>query len=205
MPVAAQPDRADEGVASSDAAPAPVALPTVTPTPAPVVAAAPAPVDDLSPEHAAVLASLKDWGPAPELGNEVWINSAPLRLTDLRGQVVIVEFWTYACINCRNVIPAMREWYAEYHDQGLEIIGVHTPEFSFERELPNVEAAMAELGVTWPVAIDNDKETWRAYANHYWPAMYLVDKAGHVRHLKIGEGQYEHTEQIIQALLAESF
>ena len=101
------------------------------------------------------------------------------------------------------MIPSVREWYTEYADQGLEIIGVHTPEFDYEKELSNVQAAVESLDVTWPVAIDNEWQTWRAYNNRYWPAMYIIDKSGNLRHLKIGEGQYDHTEAIIQALLAE--
>ena len=101
------------------------------------------------------------------------------------------------------MIPSVREWYEKYGDDGLEIIAVHTPEFSYEKDLDNVRAAVERLGVTWPVAIDNDWKTWRSYHNRYWPAMYLVDKAGNIRHLKIGEGQYARTEEIIRALLAE--
>jgi hypothetical protein len=101
------------------------------------------------------------------------------------------------------VIPSVREWYTKYKEQGLEIVGVHTPEFNYEKDLDNVQAAIKRLGVVWPVAIDNDWITWRAYRNHFWPAMYLIDKAGNIRHLKIGEGHYAHTEAIIQALLAE--
>jgi len=101
------------------------------------------------------------------------------------------------------VIPSVREWDQKYRDEGLVIIGVHTPEFKYERDLANVQQAVAELGVTWPVALDNDWTTWRAYSNRYWPAMYLIDKRGDIRHLKIGEGGYAHTEAIIQALLAE--
>ena len=101
------------------------------------------------------------------------------------------------------MIPSVREWYTKYADQGLEIIGVHTPEFAFEKDIDNVRAAVDRLGVTWPVAIDNDWKTWRSYYNRYWPAMYIIDKAGNIRHLKIGEGQYAETEAVIAALLAE--
>jgi hypothetical protein len=101
------------------------------------------------------------------------------------------------------VIPSVRGWYEEYADDGLEIIGVHTPEFKYEYDVNNVRQAIVDLGVNWPVAIDNEWTTWRAYNNRYWPAMYLIDKAGNIRYLKIGEGQYEQTEEIIQALLAE--
>ncbi len=152
----------------------------------------------------ALLAQLPSRGPAPELTNDTWFNSAPLRLADLRGKVVMVEFWTYGCINCQHVIPALQGWHATYADDGLVILGIHTPEFRYEAEPANVEAALAQYGVTWPVALDNDKTTWRAYANRYWPAMYLIDKAGNLRYLAIGEGQYAHTEAVIQALLAEA-
>lgn len=102
------------------------------------------------------------------------------------------------------MIPSVREWYKKYAADGLVIIGVHTPEFAYEKDLANVQAAINELGVTWPVAIDNEKVTWRAYANHYWPAAYLIDKRGQIRFLKIGEGHYDYTERVIQALLAEA-
>ena len=101
------------------------------------------------------------------------------------------------------MIPSVREWYEQYQDQGLEIIGVHTPEFKYEHHLPNVEAAVADLDVTWPVTLDNERTTWRAYQNRYWPAMYLVDKQGNIRFAKFGEGQYDVTEAVIQLLLAE--
>lgn len=150
-----------------------------------------------------LLTGLPALGAAPELHNEIWLNSAPLQLAALRGKVVMVEFWTFGCINCRNMNPWVRAWHEQYADDGLVVIGVHTPEFAYEQEIANVQAAMTELGVTWPVAIDNDKVTWRAYANHYWPAAYLIDKQGQIRLLKIGEGQYDYTERVLQALLAE--
>lgn len=190
------------------ASPAPDDAPAIrlpTPTPAPVEAGHPADTAVVAPTaaQAALLAGLKNWGPAPELANETWFNSPPLRLAELRGKVVMVEFWTYGCINCQHVLPALQAWHTAYADDGLVIIGVHTPEFRHEAELANVEAAIARLGVVWPVAIDNDKTTWHAYANRFWPAMYLIDKQGNLRHLKIGEGQYEHTQALIEALLAE--
>ncbi len=101
------------------------------------------------------------------------------------------------------MIPSVRGWYEQYADDGLEIIGVHTPEFQFERDVNNVRDAVERLGVTWPVALDNERQTWRKYNNRYWPAMYIIDKAGNIRYLKVGEGQYESTEKVIQALLAE--
>lgn len=183
----------------TDAAPA-VRVLIPTPTTANTITA---PTSPLSPEQAHLLAGLSSQGPAPALTNEIWLNSPPLNLAELHGKVVMVEFWTYGCINCRNVIPALQQWHTEYADEGLVIISIHTPEFAYEKDLDNVQAAMVELGVTWPVAIDNEWITWRAYANHYWPALYLIDKRGEIRLLKIGEGQYTYTESVIQALLAE--
>jgi thiol-disulfide isomerase/thioredoxin len=150
-----------------------------------------------------VLAGLDNQGMPPELFNEVWLNSEPLKLADLHGKVVIVEFWTFGCINCKNVLPSLREWHQNYEDDGLVIIGVHTPEFGYEGELENVKQALVDLDVKYPVAIDNDWQTWRAYQNRYWPAKYFVDKAGNLRHIHIGEGGYEQQEEIIQALLVE--
>ena len=173
------------------------------------VAAIPQENDTLQPtaEQLALLASLDVKGVPPELNNEVWLNSEPLKLADLKGKVVIVEFWTYGCINCIHVIPSMREWHNAYSDDGLVIIGVHTPEFSFEHDLNNVEEALVRLDVPYAVAIDNDWQTWRDYKKpfnqRYWPAKYFIDKAGNVRHIHIGEGRYDQQEKIIQALLAE--
>lgn len=175
---------------------APVLVPTQTP-------ATNSAATGLTLAQQQLLTRLPSLGAAPELHNETWFNSGPLQLAALRGKVVMVEFWTFGCINCRNMNPWVRAWHEQYADDGLVIIGVHTPEFAYEQELGNVQAAMTELGVTWPVAIDNDKATWRAYANHYWPAAYLIDKQGQIRLLKIGEGQYDYTEEVIQALLAE--
>ena len=163
------------------------------------VAAEPA----LTIEQMRILQSLESSGPPPELTNEIWFNSEPLQLADLRGQVVIVEFWTYGCINCQHVLPELKAWHEKYADDGLTIIGVHTPEFTFEKDLNNVQQALTNYGITYPVAIDNDKVTWRAYNNRYWPAMYFIDKAGNVRHLKIGEGRMAEAEKVLQALLAE--
>lgn len=154
-------------------------------------------------EQALILAQLDNQGTPPELTNETWFNSEPLQLADLRGNVVIVEFWTYGWINCKNVIPALREWHHKYADDGLTIIGVHTPEFNFEKDLGNVQQALLDLDVPYPVAIDNEMTTWRAYKNRYWPAMYFIDKQGNMRHLKIGEGRMAETEKVLQALLAE--
>ncbi|NJO00130.1 MAG: redoxin domain-containing protein [Anaerolineales bacterium] len=150
-----------------------------------------------------LLAGLKNQGMPPELFNQVWLNSDPLKLADLHGKVVIVEFWTFGCYNCKNVVPSLRAWHHSYSDEGLVIIGVHTPEFGFERELENVEQALIDQDIPYAVALDNDWQTWRAYNNRYWPAKYFIDKAGNLRHVAIGEGRYDEQEEIIKALLAE--
>jgi len=152
------------------------------------------------------VASLPDLGPAPELTNDTWLNvDAPLRIADLNGKVVIVEMWTFGCINCQHVIPSLKDWHSKYADQGLVIIGNHYPEFSYEEDLENVKAAVAREGIEYAVAQDNDGVTWRAYKNHYWPALYLIDKQGRIRYVHIGEGRYQETENNIQALLAEAY
>ena len=152
------------------------------------------------------LASLPDLGAAPELTNDTWLNvDAPLRLADLRGKVVIIDMWTFGCINCQHVIPALKDWHSKYADAGLVIIGNHFPEFSYEKDLTNVKEAVASYGIEYAVAQDNDGATWQAYKNHYWPALYLIDKQGHIRYVHIGEGQYKETEENIQALLAEDY
>lgn len=148
--------------------------------------------------------ALPDHGPAPEIAGAAWINTdAALSLEGLRGQVVLLEMWTFGCINCQHVIPSLREWHAEYADQGLVIIGNHYPEFGYERELSNLREAVARLDIAYPVVQDNDGTNWRAYKNHYWPTLYLIDKRGHLRYQHIGEGEYAKTEAAIQALLAE--
>jgi thiol-disulfide isomerase/thioredoxin len=152
------------------------------------------------------VSSLPDLGLAPELMNETWLNAdAPLRLADLRGSVVLVEMWTFGCINCQNVMPSLKEWHSKYKDQGLVIIGNHYPEFSYEEDLENLKDAIARFGIEYAVAQDNDGATWRAYKNHYWPTLYLIDKQGHIRYVHIGEGRYKETEENIKALLAEAY
>lgn len=151
-------------------------------------------------------ASLPDLGLAPELTNDTWLNvDAPLTLADLRGKVVLLEMWTFGCINCQHVIPALKEWHSKYKDQGLVIIGNHFPEFSYESDLQNLRQAIAKDGIEYAVAQDNNGDTWRAYQNQYWPTLYLIDKRGHIRYIHIGEGQYQETEQNIEALLAENY
>jgi thiol-disulfide isomerase/thioredoxin len=148
---------------------------------------------------------LPDLGPAPELTNETWLNvGGPLRLADLGGSVVLLEMWTFGCINCQRVIPHVQAWHETYGPQGLVVIGNHFPEFSSERDLAALGRAVERLGVTYAVAQDNDGATWRAYDNHYWPTLYLIDKQGRLRYQHIGEGAYDETEAAIQALLAEA-
>ena len=133
-----------------------------------------------------------------------WENSPPLTLSGLRGKVVLVDFWTYSCINCQNTFPYLRRWYSAYKDSGLVIVGVHSPEFDFEKNIANIRAAIKHYDVTWPVAVDSNMATWNAYSNQYWPAEYLIDKNGAVRDTHFGEGQYDQTEQSIRSLLAEA-
>ena len=152
------------------------------------------------------LASLPDLGPAPELWNDTWLNvDAPLRIADLRGKVVIVEMWTFGCINCQHVMPSLKDWHSKYASEGLVIIGNHYPEFSFEEDLENLKNAIAEYDIQYAVAQDNDGATWRAYKNSYWPTLYLIDKQGHIRYVHIGEGRYNETEENIKALLEETY
>ncbi len=146
--------------------------------------------------------ALPDYGVAPPLHpGGVWINSQPVTLSQLRGKVVLVDFWTYSCINCLRTLPHLKAWYAAYHGKGLVIVGVHTPEFAFEHVASNVRAAVRRLGIAYPVVQDNDYKTWDNYANQYWPAEYLIDRSGHVRHTHFGEGDYGKTESLIRTLL----
>lgn len=147
-------------------------------------------------------ATLPDFGPAPEFtGIERWLNTEPLTLAQLRGRVVLVDFWTYACINCIRTLPHVNRWAELYTSQGLTVVGVHTPEFPFERTTSNVEVAMRRHGVKHPVAQDNRYGTWKAYSNQYWPAVYLIDAQGRIRYKHFGEGEYDRTEAVIRALL----
>jgi thiol-disulfide isomerase/thioredoxin len=133
-----------------------------------------------------------------------WLNSPPLTPDGLRGKVVLVNFWTYTCVNWLRQLPYVRAWAGKYSGQGLVVIGVHTPEFSFEHNLDNVRRAVQDTRVEYPVAIDNDYAVWSAFANHYWPALYFADAQGRVRHHRFGEGDYQQSEMIIQQLLAEA-
>jgi cytochrome c biogenesis protein CcdA/thiol-disulfide isomerase/thioredoxin len=153
-------------------------------------------------------AGLPVLGRAPDFtGNDRWFNTpaeVPFRLADLRGRVVLIDFWTYTCINCIRTLPYLRAWDGRYRDRGLTIVGVHTPEFAFEHEAGNVEAAIADNRLRYPVAQDNEYATWSAWGNQYWPAKYLIDARGRVRYAHFGEGAYEETEAAIRALLAEA-
>ena len=142
---------------------------------------------------------------APEFsGIDQWLNSDPLTMEGLRGDVVLIDFWTYTCVNCIRTMPYLRDWNEKYADRGLTMIGVHTPEFDFEKITENVVAANEELGVVWPVAQDNNFRTWRSYNNRFWPAKYLIDANGVVRYTHFGEGAYDETEHHIRALLEEA-
>ena len=144
-------------------------------------------------------------GALPSLNGAIeWVNSPPLTVAQLRGKVVVVEFWTYTCINWRRTLPYVRAWADKYKDQGLIVIGVHTPEFEFEKDAGNVQRAIRELGIGFPVAIDSKREIWGAFRNQYWPALYFIDAQGRIRHHQFGEGDYERSEAAIQQLLAEN-
>jgi thiol-disulfide isomerase/thioredoxin len=144
-------------------------------------------------------------GELPSLGSATeWLNSQPLTGADLRGKVVLIDFWTYTCINWLRQLPYVRAWAEKYKDRGLVVIGVHTPEFAFEKNIDNVRRAARDMKVDYPIAIDSDYALWCAFSNRYWPALYFVDAQGHIRHHQFGEGEYEQSEMIIQQLLAEA-
>jgi len=142
---------------------------------------------------------------APEFtGIDKWLNSEPLTMSQLRGKVVLVDFWTYSCINCVNTLGYVSSWHKKYKDQGLVVIGVHTPEYAFERSTDNVKTAIKRFNISYPVAQDNRYATWNAYSNQYWPAFYLIDKTGKIVYTHFGEGKYAETEATIQRLLAHN-
>jgi cytochrome c biogenesis protein CcdA/thiol-disulfide isomerase/thioredoxin len=148
---------------------------------------------------------LTNAGPAPELtGIDHWLNSKPLTLASLRGKVVLVDFWTYSCINCIRTLPYVESWYQKYSPDGFVVIGVHTPEFAFEHDTANVAAAIARFGITYPVAQDNEYKTWTAFSNEYWPADYLIDASGNIRVEHFGEGGYNQMETDIRTLIADA-
>jgi thiol-disulfide isomerase/thioredoxin len=144
-------------------------------------------------------------GTMPSLdGASAWLNSTPLTSAGLRGKVVLIDFWTYTCINWRRTLPYVRAWSEKYKQHGLVVIGVHTPEFAFEHDVDNVRREAREMNVNYPIAIDNDYTIWHAFKNEYWPALYFVDAQGHIRHHQFGEGEYERSESIVQQLLTEA-
>ena len=140
---------------------------------------------------------------APEIVSQTWINSEPLKMEDLRGKVVMVEFWTFGCWNCRNIEPYVKEWHKKYEKDGLVVIAVHSPEFNHEKDIENVKDYVQENNISYAVPIDNDFKNWRKYRNRYWPTLYVIDKKGTIQYTRIGEGAYEETEETIQRLLAE--
>lgn len=140
---------------------------------------------------------------APEISSGLWINSEPLTLKSLRGRVVLIEFWTFACYNCRNTLPSLKKWDTQYRDKGLTIIGVHTPELDFERDIDQLQREVAGLGIKYAVVTDQDYSTWKAYGLEAWPTLFVLDKQGRVRWTQVGEGYYDQTEEVIKKLLAE--
>jgi thiol-disulfide isomerase/thioredoxin len=150
---------------------------------------------------------LPDRGQHPELrAIDGWLQSEVTSLEELRGQVVAVQFWTFGCYNCKNTLPALQQLYADYREQGFEIVGIHAPEFDFEADVDNIVEAAEELGVTWPIALDPDKRTfhhWQEGPRAYWPRIYLLDRDGHIRYDHTGEGRYDEIDAAVRALLAE--
>jgi thiol-disulfide isomerase/thioredoxin len=173
------------GVGATALAPS-LLKPSATPSPI---------VPELSP--APIASALPDFQ-----GISEWLNSNPITVAELKGNVVLIQFWTFACINCQRTLPYIVQWHQQYGEQGLKVIGVHTPEFAFERDVDNVKNALAEHKITYPVPIDGEFKTWKAYDNGYWPHLYLADRQGNIRYDHIGEGAYDTTEQTIQQLLA---
>lgn len=155
------------------------------------------------PETTPVLAAAEKTLPDFQ-GIQQWLNSDPLSIADLKGNVVLIQFWTFACINCQRTLPHVTQWHRQYAAQGLKVIGVHTPEFAFERDPNNIKRAIQQHQITYPVPIDNDYGTWKAYRNEYWPHLFLADRRGVMRYDHVGEGAYDTTEQMIQQLLKES-
>ena len=197
---------------SAPAAAAPTATlpPANTPKPAPTATPVPSkPVATTEPQAAAhtsiVMPATGSEQTVPEIrGIASWINSEPITFEEQRGKVVLVDFWTYTCVNCIRTLPYLKAWHEKYADMGLVIVGVHTPEFDFEKDRDNVIEATEGFGLEWPIAQDNDFKTWRAFNNRYWPAKYLVDKDGLIRYTHFGEGAYEETELWIRGLLEEA-
>ena len=140
---------------------------------------------------------------APEIVSPTWINSDPIKMEELRGKVVMVEFWTFGCWNCRNIEPYVKKWHKKYEKDGLVVIAVHSPEFNHEKNIENVKGYVKDNNISYAVPIDNDFKNWKKYRNRYWPTLYVIDKKGTIQYTRIGEGAYEQTEEAIQRLLAE--
>jgi thiol-disulfide isomerase/thioredoxin len=165
--------------------------------------------DDAQPQGAiaaatpAEIAALPPKGKAlPEFqGISQWLNSPPLAIANLKGSVVLIQFWTFSCINCQRTLPYLVRWHKQYAAQGLKVIGIHTPEFAYERDINNIKRALQQHQITYPVPVDNEYKTWSAYSNQYWPHLFLADRQGLLRYDHIGEGAYETTEQTIRKLL----
>ncbi|MGH9968374.1 MAG: redoxin domain-containing protein [Pyrinomonadaceae bacterium] len=153
-------------------------------------------------KHSGLVAETKA-ATAPEISSGSWINSEPLTLKSLRGRVVLIEFWTFGCFNCRNTLPSIKKWDARYRDKGLTVIGVHSPEFDEEKNIDHLRREVAELGIQYPVVSDNDYATWNSYGVYAWPTLFVLDKQGRVRWKHVGEGAYDETEEVIKKLLAE--
>lgn len=161
--------------------------------------------DEVSPAVPVKVAAASQTTTAPDFaGISNWFNSKPLNIADLRGKVVLVDFWTYGCVNCVNTLPHVTELYAKYKDKGLVVVGVHTPEFPFERSASNVQAALKRHGITYPVAQDNESKTWDAYRNQYWPAQYVIDQTGKIVFQHEGEGRYDEIDRTVAKLLNAS-
>ncbi len=171
-------------------------LGTANPTPVPPT------VDGSGAQATTIAAQPANLKKMPELqGITQWLNSEPLAIADLKGSVVLVQIWTFACINCQRTLPYIVHWHQQYAAQGLKVIGVHTPEFAYERDINNIKGAIQQHKITYPVAVDNDFKTWNAYKNEYWPHLFLADRQGLLRYDHIGEGAYDTTEQTIRQLL----
>ncbi|HKO96837.1 MAG TPA: redoxin domain-containing protein [Pyrinomonadaceae bacterium] len=152
----------------------------------------------LYPDH-----KISEYATAPELAPGDWINSEPMRLQDLRGRVVLIDFWTFGCYNCRNTLPFIKGWHDRYRDKGLTVVGVHSPEFDHETKVENLRREVGLLEIHYPVVSDNEFKTWDAYNVAAWPTIFLIDKQGRIRSKHVGEGNYAETERLIQQLLAE--
>ena len=157
-------------------------------------------VADLKPD---IFVSAANAPKAPLFAEGAWLNSDPIRLDKLSDRVVLVEFWTFLCSNCRNTLPAVKQWDAKYRDRGLTVVGVHTPELAEEYKIDRVRSEIQSLGINYPVVTDNDYKTWQAYGVEAWPTMFVLDKQGRIRWLHVGEGSYQETEEVIRGLLAE--